>query len=187
MNLSYSEFINRQSLDIKACTRTDIGNFILDDKVKTVFGYFPFAYYLLDYRSQKFETMINSESVIGYSRDNFLLGGLPASLRNLHPEDFQVFSEKLFPEVLNYYMNLPKSERHDYRVTYNYRYRRKDGIYIHLQQHSVFTDFNEMHLPARSFSIITDISACKKDTSLNLTITKLMNGKEEVVLSKKFP
>jgi DNA-binding CsgD family transcriptional regulator len=186
MNLSYSEFINRQSLDIKACTRTDIGNFILDDKVKTVFGYFPFAYYLLDYRSQKFETMINSESVIGYSRDNFLLGGLPASLRNLHPEDFQVFSEKLFPEVLNYYMNLPKSERHDYRVTYNYRYRRKDGIYIHLQQHSVFTDFNEMHLPARSFSIITDISACKKDTSLNLTITKLMNGKEEVVLSKKF-
>lgn len=186
MNLSYLEFIKSHSLEQKVNTKADIGQFMLDNKVKTIFGYFPFAYYILDYRSQKFEIMNNSEQVTGYSRDDFLLGGLPASLRNLHPDDFHVFSNMLFPEVLHFFTTVPVQEFHDYRITYNYRYRRKDGIYIQMQQHSVFTDYNQRHLPARSFSIISDITTCKSDPSLNLTITKLKAGNEEIVVKKKF-
>lgn len=186
MNLSYLEFIRSHSLEQKVNAKADIGQFILDNKVKTIFGYFPFAYYILDYRSQKFETMVNSEQVIGQSRDNFLLGGLPASLRNLHAEDFKLFSEKLFPEILNFFANIPAQDYNEYRITYNYRYRRRDDSYLHLQQHTVFTDFNQYHLPARSFSIISDISACKKDHSLHLIVTKLKEGNDEIVFNKKF-
>lgn len=164
----------------------DIDHFIIDNKVKTLFGYFPFAYYILDYRNQKFETMNNSEQIIGYSRDIFMVGGLSASLRNFHPDDFKIFCERLFPEILSFYASIPAREYYDYRITYNYRYRRKDGSYTHLQQHTVFTDFNQIHLPARNFSIITDITSCKKDTSLNLIITKIKAEKEELVLNKKF-
>jgi DNA-binding CsgD family transcriptional regulator len=186
MSLSYLDFIKRQSLDQKVNTRMDVDHFIMDNKVKTVFGYFPFAYYILDYRSQKFEVMNNSDQVTGYSRDDFLRGGLPASLRNLHPDDFKIFSNELFPEVLNFFAIVPASEYQNYRISYNYRYCRKDGSYIQMQQHSVFTDFNHYHLPARSFSIVSDITTCKRDPSLNLTITKLKEGNEEIELNKKF-
>ena len=48
MNLTYSEFVPQQSFDAKIGINPEIGQFVIDNKVKTIFGYFPFVYYLLD-------------------------------------------------------------------------------------------------------------------------------------------
>lgn len=186
MILSYREFIKQHSLDARIGINPEIGQFVLDNKVKTLFGYFPFGYYLVDYSTGKFEFMNNSESVLGYSKDDFIMGGLPASLKNLHPDDFVIFSEKLFPEILKFFFELKPGDRSYYRISYNYRYKRKDNTYIHLQQHSTFTDFNSFNLPVRNFSIITDISGCKRDNTLVLTITRIQDGRETLVEQKRF-
>ncbi len=186
MSLSYLEFIKQHSLDARIGINPEIGQFVLDNKVKTLFGYFPFGYYLLDYHTQKFEFINNSESLLGYTMDYFLLGGLPASLKNFHPDDFVIFSEKLFPDIIKFFSELRSDDRDYYRVTYNYRYKKKDRTYIHLQQHSTFTDFNLLNLPTRNFALINDISACKRDNALVLTITRVKEGKEMLVLQKRF-
>ena len=186
MNLSYNEFIRRQSLDAKNGIKPEIGQFVIDNKVKTLFEYFPFCYYLLDYGTQKFEFMNNSENVLGYSMDEFTIKGLPGSLKNLHPDDYKIFSEKLFPEILKFFSEIHPNDRNEYRISYNYRYKKKDKSYIHLQQHTAFIDFTPYNLPARNFSIISDITACKHDTILILTITKIHNNKETLVLQRKF-
>lgn len=186
MNLNGREFIKQHSLEAIIGINQEIGQFVLNNKVKSLFGYFPFGYYLVDYSTLKFEFMNNSESVLGYAMDDFLMGGLPASLNNLHPDDFSIFSERLFPEIIKFFYGLKSEDRGCYRVSYNYRYKRKDKTYIHLQQHSTFTDFNRFNLPVRNFSIISVISASKRDNTLVLTITRIHEGRETLVMQKRF-
>ena len=194
MSLSYRDFIEKQSIDQKAFVDPDIGRFMDesnvktlftdDDYVKTLLGHFPFAYYLLNYRTQKFEFIHNSR-ILGYSDTDFLSGGLQDSLKNIHPDDFAVISDKLFPFIWDFVTTLPDNQS-NYRFSINFRYMRKDKSYMHLQQHLTFLDFDHNKLPVRNLSVIYDISSIKTDTSINLIITKLDEDKESIVLQEKY-
>lgn len=133
----------------------------------------------------KIEFMNTTETINGNSKEDFIIGMLPGSLRNYHPDDFKIFSEKILPEILKFFASLPANDKNNYRISYNYRHKMEDNSFIHLQQHIIYSGFNQNNLSGGNLSSITDLTDLKHDNSITLVITKIQQEKEEVILQKK--
>lgn len=189
MSLTYMDFINSKVESLSAGlipqkegSAMNIIQALENNYVQTLLGHFPFVFYLLNYKSKEFEFIHNCK-ILGYTDSEFLTGGLQSSLKNIHPADFQVISDELFPLIWEFVSTLPDNQS-DYRFSLNFRYMRKDGTYMQLQQHMIFLDFED-NLPSRNLSVIYDISDIKNDTSINLVVTKVDTEQEDIVLHKK--
>lgn len=180
MSLTYTSFIedraNKNTLQTGLNSNADYDNIVLK--------HCPLAYYLINYATQKFEFARNS-SILGYTDADLIAGGLSESRQNIHPDDFSVISNEVFPYIWDFVASLSREES-EYRYSLNYRYKRKDQSYMHLQQHITFLDFDSHRLPLRNLSFIQDISQWKTDNSIDLAITRLDNAVETIVVRKKY-
>lgn len=193
MNLTYKDFINSKRdtmsaglIPEKAQTPLNIIQALENPSVKSLLNHFPFVYYLLNYKTQQFELLHNSR-ILGYSDHELMMGGLQASLNNIHPTDSKVISDEIFPMIWEFISNVT-DDPGMYRFSLNFRYLRKDKTYMHLQQHMTFLDFTDNKLPSRNLSVIYDISNIKSDTTINLVVSRIESDKEDIVLQKRvFP
>jgi len=84
----------------------------------------PFApvTYMLDYTSKKYlyvdETLYN---LFGYKPSYFMEGDLENYTSKLHPLDFEILNNKIFPVNFDFIKQVPVAEYPDYIFSYNHR------------------------------------------------------------------
>lgn len=159
----------------------------------------PFGTCLMDYSNKVYSYLSeNCDEIISYSKEEYKEGGPDFHARNFHPDDKVVFTEQVFRDISLFWKSIPNEQMNTYRFSFNHRYFRKDGTISQLLQQSNYLEPNNEGIPVLNFLTFSDIGDFKTDTSLVLTISRLVNGlgyikvfsksytqKENSVLSKR--
>ncbi|MFY8020922.1 MAG: LuxR C-terminal-related transcriptional regulator [Bacteroidia bacterium] len=147
----------------------------------------PATHYLLDYRNKKY--IFISESVInlfGYSAEELKKGGVEMQFKLMHPDDAKIHLDFSLKQFKNFLRNIPKEELSKYKFSYNYRMKRKDGMYFHMLQEFVILEKDEDDLPLFNFGYATDISNHKSNNKISFKVSKYKEGLGFIELKKEF-
>lgn len=88
---------------------------------------------------------------------------------NIHPED-KIYLSGFSTKIADFFSGFPAEKLMKYKVSYDYRFKVKNGYYIRLLHQSSFLLQNESHKLCRTINIQTDISHLKKDGKPSLSI-----------------
>lgn len=147
-------------------------HFAIDKKLLQIFHLGNYYYFILNVRDGELD-LISDEvtSVLGYEKSlctaNFLLN-------NIHPED-QPYFLNYEVKVGEFFAKLKYEQIPNYKISYDYRMRKKDGEYIRILQQVIVINFDEEGRLLRSFGIHTDISHIKAQGKPSLSFIGL-NG-----------
>ncbi len=72
------------------------------------------------------------EAVSGYSNEEFLRRGVSFFLENIHPDEVDIVLNHVYPDITSFVASLDKGERTQVLIQYNYRFRRKNGVFVNL-------------------------------------------------------
>lgn len=116
----------------------------------------PFYFYILDSPTLTFDNVSESlQEVLGYEPQNFQLSDL---IEIIHPEDFQ-FVLQCEDRVAKFILNDIKPEDiFNYKFCYNFRQKRKDGVYRHFFLQTIVMNTQEDGGLLKVFGVHTDIS-----------------------------
>lgn len=131
-------------------------------------------FFVVDYTKKRYLYIDPScKSVLGYELD-FLANAGPAYFTGLwNKNDFKVFNENIFPEIL-YYLRKPNvSDYHNYSFSFNFRIKAKDGNYLTMLQRSTYFVDSTTGNPLAGVGFIIDITHFKSDTAIIFTIEKI--------------
>lgn len=137
----------------------------------------PFGTCLIDY-SRKGYTYIsdNCQEIVSYTKDEYIKGGLDFNDLIFHPEDRAIFYEQVFGDIRKFWSYIPAMEIPEYRFSFNHRYFRKDGSISQILQHGTYMEPQNHGVPILNLLVFTDIGDFKTDTSIVLTISRLIEG-----------
>jgi Response regulator containing a CheY-like receiver domain and an HTH DNA-binding domain len=145
----------------------------------------PFGTCLIDYSQKKYlHTSQNTEDITGYNSSDFP-NGPESQVSKMHPDDRQIFTEHLFPDIIHYLLTLPISEYERYRFSFSYRYFRKDSSMTHLLQQSTYLEPTSDGKPLLNMVVFSDIGDFKTDDRMILTISYLAGTKGYIPIFKK--
>lgn len=147
----------------------------------------PAAHYLLDYKNQRY--LFISESVknlLGFSNQELIKGGIPMQFELMHPDDAQVHLNFSLIRFRDFLMHVPPSKLVDYKFSYNYRMKRKDGQYFHMLQEFVILEKDSEGLPLYNFGYATDISRFKSDNKISFRVSRYDDEKGFTLLSEDY-
>ena len=149
----------------------------------------PFGTCLMDYSSKVYSYISDHcDEILSYSKDDYIEGGFDFQAQVFHPEDKVIFSGQVFRDIREYWKRIPPGEIKNYMFSFSHRYFRKDGTTSQLLQKSTYLEPNYSGIPVLNLLTFTDIGDFKTDTSLVLTISRLVNGEGYVkVFSKSYP
>jgi len=133
----------------------------------------PCYYWLLNAKTATFELMSNEvEKVLGYTPQEALF---PFLLNQVHPDDLPYLLE--FENNLSiFFTKLPVEKRYGYKIQYDFRIRRKDGMYVRILNQMLMVKYNAATNTIHTFGIHTDISHLKKDNKPVLSFIALDNN-----------
>lgn len=123
-------------------------------------------------------------SVLGYEPEEFTI---ELMLSIIHPDDLPYFMDFELA-VVDFKMKLPKEKLMKYKTRYNYRVKRKDGVYIHILQQSITIETNDEGAVLRNLVIHTDIDYLKTTNKKTLSFIGL-EGEEsfyDVKVDRKY-
>ena len=128
-------------------------------KLLNVFHVGDFYYYVFNVKTSAFE-MISEEitSVLGYKPEEV---DVPFFLSKIHPDDqpwFLNFENK----VTDFFSTLQPKQILNYKVSYDYRMKKKDGNYIRILQQVFTIILHEDRRVLKTFGIHTNISHFKQ-------------------------
>lgn len=148
----------------------------------------PFGTCLIDYSRREYKYISdNCQELLSYSNDEYKEGGLDFNVLIFHPEDRAIFSDQVFKDIREYWSRIPPEEISSYRFSFNHRYFRKDGTISQILQHGTYMEPNDSGIPVLNLLTFTDIGDFKTDTSIVLTILRLVKGHGYVkVFSKSY-
>lgn len=134
-------------------------------------------YYSIDYSENKY-LFIDPlyEKILGYSHCFFLSRGPRFYAALWHPEDFKVFTEKIFPDTVSFVQKYKCSDPGSFCFSFNYRIKEKSGHYLSFLQRSTFLLTKENGYPLIEAGFVVDISSYKEDTKIVHTIEKISQG-----------
>lgn len=107
--------------------------------------------------------------VLGYEPSGFSRHEL---LDSIHPEDLPIFL-KHENKVAEFYSRLSSVKIPKYKLCFDFRVRNNFGVYKRLMRQVVHIGMDDGGIPVRLFSIYTDISYLKKNTTIRLSILGL--------------
>jgi PAS domain S-box-containing protein len=140
--------------------------------ISHLFNALPCAVYMLDYQTKQYIFVSkNCEKIIGYSANEIMQKGNAFYADKLHPEDLEIYSSKVFKEFIVYTSTLAQDEIKKARLSFNYRFKRKDGVYIHILQQFEVLEVNKQNNPVLVLGFVTDITAHKKDDKVVYAIS----------------
>lgn len=142
---------------------------------------------LVDYSNCQYAYISDHcQNIHGYSKDQYLQGGLNFHTGLWLPDDWTVFEEQVFRDIWEYWAQIPAEDFPKYRFTFNNHYYRSDGSLSQFLQHSTYLEPQD-GIPVLNLAIFSDIGDFKTDNNLVLTISRLVNGKGYVkVFSKSY-
>ena len=71
-------------------------------------------------------------NVSGYSNEEFIKRGIELFLQNVHPEEVEIITNHVYPAYVELISNSSPQNRQKIQFQYNYRFKRKDGVYLKL-------------------------------------------------------
>jgi DNA-binding CsgD family transcriptional regulator len=166
---------------------------LIEPKLKSMqsfLHYLPSALYVLDYSTGKY--LFFSESVkkmCGFSSNEIVEKGISWVVKRVHPADTAVYSQAVFQQFLACASEVEEHELPNTRFSYNWRFKKKNGKYIHVLQQYFILQRNESKQPLLSLGLLTDISSVKSNESMQFTVAQLFesDGEEKILYSKSFP
>jgi DNA-binding CsgD family transcriptional regulator len=112
-------------------------------------------------------------SVLGFSAKYFMEMGVESYLSKWHPEDFNIFNNKIFPYNISFLKNLPLEKYEDIVFSYNYRILNAQGDYLTMLQRFSFLPGNIIGKPSGMLGMIIDITHFKADDAVIHTIEEI--------------
>jgi len=137
----------------------------------------PTIIFVIDYRTMNY--LFYSESVkniVGYGSEDFKKGGVEFALTLIHPDDKQVLVMEILPSIISFLKSVPPETYQDYKFSFNYRLKRKDGEYEYFWQYSTYLEPDAEGKPTINFGIGSNVSPLKKYDRIILTIEKREEG-----------
>jgi DNA-binding CsgD family transcriptional regulator len=176
-------------LDLCSTFRLPAGNHTIENlqvfERPGVLEQLPFGSSLIDYTSGQYLYLShNTEEILSYSKEDYL-HGIYFQYNNMLPEDRQVFSKIMFPDILRFLMSIPRKDYELYRFSFTYRYYRKDGCIANLLQHSTYFEPGPDGNPLLNRVVFSDITYFKSDCRMSLTISYLTKDKGYIAIYKK--
>lgn len=114
-------------------------------------------------------------NMFGYDPQEIFDNGLEFVISIFQKDDFKIYNETIFCQVVDFLNNTPQAEHGDYLFSYSYRMKKADGKWMQLfQQGSYITD-PKTRLPLYGIGVVTDISPVKKDTCMMFSIDRKTN------------
>jgi PAS domain-containing protein len=126
--------------------------------------YGPAALYLANLQTLRYLYVSkNIERLSGYSPAEFMEKGPGfAYLLMMHPEDRSHILEHVHKRRLAFLGSLPAGAYKNYKFTYNYRFRKRNGTYIQLLNQEVVLQADAQGNPLLLTGMATDVSALEK-------------------------
>ncbi|MBE9586599.1 LuxR family transcriptional regulator [Mucilaginibacter sp. JRF] len=182
---SYLDFLNR----VKSYKSIDIatpGNILKSFPLVDISSLYPGAVFITDYVNNRYLYLaINSNKFLGYS-DSFLLGEGPSFINSLlHPYDFKVYNEKIFPANIACLKKYADTDYKNLLFTVNCRLRDGKGKYCALRLCSSFISIADDGTPLLEISALSDISDYKSDVKIVHLIQKYNAQNKISLLNRK--
>ena len=131
----------------------------------------------------------NIKSLLGYTAEEMLRGGVAFGTALVAEEHKEVFHEAVTPAMFDNMETYRKSgDLKRIRLSYNFKIQRKDLRTIWLLQHMSVIETDENGAALWSMVFMSDLTGIKKDEAIDFTVSKLDDsGYFEPVFSTTFP
>lgn len=140
-------------------------------KLLNIFQIGEFYYYVFNCSSATMEFVSEQvKKLLGIKHEKELT--IDYMLSIIHPEDLPYFID-FETKVTDFFNQLPPDKVLKYKVTYDYRVRRKNGGYIRLLQQVVTIQSDENGAVMRVLGVHTDITHLKKENGSTLSFVGL--------------
>lgn len=135
--------------------------------------------FILDYAKQKYILIQGPlHQNLGYRAEEFLEGGIPFLRHIIHPDDFKLKDNCVFPTNGALIRSLAPADLSRHIFSYNFRLRDARGSCVTVLQKGCYLADEESGLPRYSFGSVVNISAFKRDASIVHTVDRLDHGGE---------
>jgi DNA-binding CsgD family transcriptional regulator len=132
--------------------------------------------YMHDYRTNKYIYISPSFcNYIGIEYNNALNDGFDSIASLIHPEDLLILEKTLFKKIAGFLSSIYDTEEEgnqNYRFSYNFRIRKKDGSYISMSVVSKILSFNKKGKILLDFGLITPVNHILQTDKIILNISK---------------
>jgi DNA-binding CsgD family transcriptional regulator len=95
----------------------------------------PAIVFIIDYSTMQY---LYFNEYAGSITEDYVKGGIEFSISNNHPEDNKIVINQIFPYIRNFLSEIQPECYKDYKFSFNFRYKNKDGTYQHFIQHSTY-------------------------------------------------
>jgi len=120
-----------------------------------LFSHSPVAILMTDYHTHQFRYVSpNALQLSGYEAEVFMKEGLALLFKIQHPEDSKTFINEVSPAIFHHLGKMEPAQVLEAQIRFNYRIKRKDGKYIHVQQQNILLEATENGIP------ILDMAQC---------------------------
>ncbi|MDR8394298.1 AraC family transcriptional regulator [Aliifodinibius sp. S!AR15-10] len=141
-----------------------------DDKLLFEKNIGPYFNYILDWETGKYEYLSDGfRKITGYDKE-FLAKGIEATFQVVHPNDRDAL-HKMIAKILDLMEGRSEKEINKYAVSYNFRFKKRNGVYINLLQQLIYTALDRKGNIVYDYSISIDISRFRRDGNLSLVIS----------------
>lgn len=126
------------------------------------------------------------EAVSGYSNEEFMIRGVSLFLENIHPEEVGIVLQQVYPDITSFLATLDEGARKQVLIQYNYRFRRKNGVFINLLENVHVLELDAAGRPAVALGNVIMLQN-QEVLPLRLSIKMFRQGDvAEVVFSKAY-
>jgi len=112
------------------------------------------------------------KNIVGYDAKHIMEGGLDFVIDIFQKDDFKIYNETIFGQVVAFLKSIPQKEHSEYVFTYSYRMKRADGKSINLYQQCSYITDPCTKLPLYGTGLVTDITPMRKDSRMIFSIDK---------------
>jgi PAS domain S-box-containing protein len=135
----------------------------------------PVATFIINHSSSMYEHYSeNVLSLFGYSAQEFMRGGVPFGMSLIDEDHLEIVGAFLIPSVFKQIKkHAAIGDLHDIKLSFDFKMKRKDGKSIWVREIMTILESDKSGGPLLSLFHISDISASKKDESINLYVEKL--------------
>ncbi len=145
--------------------------------------------YMHDYRSNKYIYISPSFcNYLGIDHNLSMNEGFDSISSLIHPDDLFILENILFKKITSFLSTLPEQEQEsqNYKFSYNFRLRKKDGNYISMSVVSKILGFNEKGKILIDFGMITPAIYVIQNNNIFLTISKACDDDYTTVFQEEY-
>jgi DNA-binding CsgD family transcriptional regulator len=144
------------------------------------------AFFFLDYTERRYNYVHKAvSSLLGFSVDQFMRGGLEMYLNQLHETDFPIYNQKIFADNLKILAQYPPERAGEFIFTHSIRIKNKKGDYQTIAQRHSFI-LSPDGIPLGTIGYAFDLTPFKTDKKMVHMIEEKNKNGGNILLLKKY-